>query len=194
MRGVREAGVSDAVPESGPGPDASSASAGPDRSALVRDEMNPLARKRPHACGFPCALEVPVKLRILALLALAAFPAAASAEQARFRFTPSDANGAMAPVAIGPGGAAGELRRGFGGTPLPFAAVRPSHMVTFRHPYSGRNVTVPMRLPEGPPRLEHRTDGIRYNYGDYYVEARFLPDGAIDVVYNSGFLRPLRFD
>jgi hypothetical protein len=67
-------------------------------------------------------------------------------------------------------------------------------MVTYRHPYSGRSVTVPMRLPEGPPRFERRTDRIIYNYGDYTVEARFLQDGSVDVVYNSGLLRPLRFD
>jgi hypothetical protein len=66
-------------------------------------------------------------------------------------------------------------------------------MVTFRHPFTGRNVTVPLRLPEGPPRLEHRSDRIVYNYGDYIVEARFLTDGSVDVVYNSGLLRPLSF-
>ena len=50
----------------------------------------------------------------------------------------------------------------------------------------GRNVTVPIRMPEGQPRLEHRADRIVYNYGDYTIEARFLTDGSVDVVYNTG--------
>ncbi len=64
-------------------------------------------------------------------------------------------------------------------------------MVTFRHPYTGRNVTLPLTLPEGTPRLEHLADRIVYNYGEYTVEARFFRDGSVETVYNSGFLRPL---
>ena len=70
-------------------------------------------------------------------------------------------------------------------------AVHPNQMVTFRHP-NGRYVTVPIRMPAGTPRLEHRPDRIIYNFGDYTVEARFLPDGSVDVIYNSGLLRPLQ--
>ena len=92
-------------------------------------------------------------------------------------------------------GAIGELKRVFGARSLPYPhAVRPNQMVTFRHPANGRNITVPLRLPDGPPRLLHGTNRITYNYGDYTVEARFLPDGAVDVIYNSGLGRPLSFD
>jgi hypothetical protein len=129
------------------------------------------------------------------VLLLGAAPSWAAAEQMRYHFVPADACGKMTQVPAGPEGTLGELKRGLGIVPLPYSyAVRPNQMVTFRHPLSGRNVTVPLRLPEGPPRLEHRADRIVYNYGDYTVDARFLPDGSVDVVYNSGLLRPLRFD
>jgi hypothetical protein len=136
-------------------------------------------------------------LRCLSLLLLlAVMPCStAVAEQVRFHFVPIDACGKMSQVPIGPEGALGELRRGLGVVPRPYrCVVRPNQMVTFRHPYTGCNVTVPMRLPADPPRMEHRSDRIVYNYGDYVVEARFFRDGSVDVVYNSGLLRPLRFD
>ena len=41
--------------------------------------------------------------------------------------------------------------------------------------------------------MEHRDDRIIYNYNDYYIEVRFLQDGSVDVIYNSGLLRPLPF-
>ena len=66
-------------------------------------------------------------------------------------------------------------------------------MVTFRHPFTGRNITVPLRMPDSTPRMEHRDDRIIYNYNDYYIEVRFLQDGSVDVIYNSGLLRPLPF-
>jgi hypothetical protein len=126
---------------------------------------------------------------------LIATPSLARAEAVRYRFVPLDACGTMAPVPVGPEGTIGELKQALGvrSQPYPFA-VRPNMMVTFRHPYTGRNATVPLRLPDCTPRMEHRSDRIIYNYGDYTVEARFLPDGSVDVVYNSGLLRPLRFD
>lgn len=138
---------------------------------------------------------MPRHLRWLALVILfGAVPSWAVAEQLRYHFVPVNACGAMTQVPAGPEGTIGELKRGFGLTALPYAYnVRPNQMVTFRHPHTGRNVTVPLRLPEGPPRMEHRSDRIVYNYGDYVVEARFLPDGSVDVVYNSGLLRPLSF-
>ncbi len=92
----------------------------------------------------------------------------------------------------GPDGALGELRTGFRGTAKPYAAnFQPNRMVTFRHPYTSRNVVVPMKLPDSTPRVEHISDRIRLNYGSYYVEARFLPEGGVDVIYNSGLLRSL---
>jgi hypothetical protein len=127
-------------------------------------------------------------------LVLCAMPSRASAEQLRFRFVPTDACGATAQVPIGPEGTMGELRRVLGVRPLPYPfVVRANQIVTFRHPYNGRNISVPLRMPEGQPRLEHRADRIVYNYGDYTVEARFNPDGSVDVIYNSGLLRPLPF-
>jgi len=64
-------------------------------------------------------------------------------------------------------------------------------LVTFRHAYTGQLITVPVAFPEGTPRLEYRRNRIVYNYGSYTVEAVFNPDGSMDMVYNSGFLRPL---
>ncbi len=127
---------------------------------------------------------------VLGALVVAAAPA--QAELVRFRFAPIDACGNMSQVPAGPNGAPGELLTGFGFRPQPYSRVfRPNQMVTFRHPYNGRNVTVPLTLPQGQPRLEYLADRIVYNYGSYVVEARFIPDGSVDVVYNSGFLRPL---
>jgi hypothetical protein len=129
------------------------------------------------------------------LLVLGATPSWAAAEQVRYHFVPVDACGATSQVAAGPDGSLGELKRGFGFRPLPYPyMIRPNQLVTFRHPFTCRNVTVPLRLPEGTPRLEHRADRIVYNYGDYVVEARFLPDGSVDVVYTTGLLRPLPFN
>jgi hypothetical protein len=119
--------------------------------------------------------------------------APASAEMVRFRYVPVDVCGTMQQVAAGPGGAVGELFRGFAARPLPYPRTfRPNQMVTFRHPHNGRQVTVPLTLPEGTPRLEHRADRSVFNYGSYTVEVRYFPDGTVDVVYNSGFLRPLQ--
>ncbi len=136
------------------------------------------------------------QFRWLALVVvLGAAPSWAAAEQVRYHYVPVDACGTTKQVPIGPEGTIGELKRGLGLAPLPYPyAVRPSHMVTFRHPFTSRNVTVPLRLPTSTPRMEHRADRIVYNYGDYVVEARFLPNGSVDVVYNSGLARPLRFD
>ncbi len=130
---------------------------------------------------------------VLALGLLSSTPA--RAEQVRFRYAPAGPDGALTQVAAGPGGAAGERRRGFAGEPEPYPfAVRPNQMMTFRHLVTGGTVTVPLRLPEATPRVEHRTDRTVLNYGSYTVETRYLQDGGVDVVYNSGFLRPLRFD
>jgi hypothetical protein len=136
-------------------------------------------------------------MKLIAMILLAgvlatAYPTTAAAEAVRYRFIPSDACGNMAQVPAGPEGAVGEQLTGFGLRPQPFnRTFRPNQMVTFRHPYNGRLATVPLTLPQGTPRLEHRGDRIVYNYGTYIVEARFFTDGSVEVVYNSGFLRPL---
>jgi hypothetical protein len=114
----------------------------------------------------------------------------ASADAVRYRFVP-DGTGALVQVPAGPDGAMGELLRA--GRSRPFHRVfRPNQMVTVVHSYTGRTVTVPLTLPEDTPRLEHRTDRIVYNYGSYVVEIRFRTDGAVETVYDSGFLRPLQ--
>jgi hypothetical protein len=121
-------------------------------------------------------------------------PAVAVADSVRFRFAPAGENATMVQVPIGPGGTIGELYTGVSATPKPFnRSLRTNQVVTFRHPYSGRDVSIPLLLPENTPRVEHIGDRVRLNYGSYYVEARFTPDGGVDVVYNSGVLRPLPF-
>jgi len=128
-------------------------------------------------------------------LILIALPRAASAEQVRYRYVPVNACNTMTQVPVGPEGTIGELKRGLGAIPMPYPyGVRPNQMVTFRHAFNGKLVTIPLRLPAGPPRIEQRSDRIIYNYPEYTVEAFFLPDGAVDVTYNSGFLRRLQFD
>jgi hypothetical protein len=128
------------------------------------------------------------------LIVLAVTPTLSFAEQVRFRFIPVDACGTLAQVPAGPDGALGELRRGLGFTPRPYTCkVCFNQMVTVRHPCTCKCLSVPVRLPEGPPRVEQRSDGVAYNYGDYVVRVVFLPDGGVDVIYNSGLFRPLAF-
>jgi hypothetical protein len=51
-------------------------------------------------------------------------------------------------------------------------------------------VTVPLTLPfYSTPQIYHRGDRLIYDYSTETVEVVFLPDGSVDVVYNSGFLR-----
>jgi hypothetical protein len=128
-------------------------------------------------------------------LIVLALPTIAHAELVRFHYAPMDACNTMTQVSAGPDGALGELRRGYGVRSLPYPyVVRPNQMVTFRHAFNGRLVTIPMRFPASPPRIEQRADRIIYHFAEYDAEARFLPDGSVDVVYNSGFLSPLRFE
>jgi hypothetical protein len=132
---------------------------------------------------------------LLVYVLVAAPPSSAYAEQVRFRFVPTDACGTTTQVPAGPNGALGEQLTGFGMRPQPYSRTfRPNQLVTFRHPYNGRNITVPLTLPQGAPRLEYRSDRIVYDYGSYVVEARFFADGSVETVYNSGFLRPLVVD
>lgn len=137
----------------------------------------------------------PRRLIVFLVLLCGVSPSRAAAEQVRFRFVPSSQPGVLVQVPAGPGGALGERRATALSAPQPYnAAVRPNQMVTFRHPFTGGNVTVPLRLPDSTPLIQHRPDRVIFNYGSYAVEARFLRDGSVEVVYNSGFLRPIRFD
>jgi len=71
------------------------------------------------------------------------------------------------------------------------AVPRPTHIVTFRHAYTGRMVAVPMAFPIGTPRLAYRADSVVYDYGIYSITVRFVEDGSVDVVYRSGLFRSL---
>src|SRR5262249_39165606 len=117
--------------------------------------------------NFACGMEGqamcrPIRWLAVALL-LAATPAWAVAEQVRYRFVPVDASAKTQQVAAGPDGALGEFKRGplARSQPYPYT-VQPNQMVTFRHPFTGRNVMVPIRLPASTPRMVHRADGIIY--------------------------------
>jgi hypothetical protein len=126
----------------------------------------------------------------LVLIGMLALPGRSAAEQVRFHFAPVDPTGRTQQVAIGPDGAIGEKIMGVGLIPKPFRETyRPTHMVTFRHPYNARNIIVPLTLPAGTPRMENRSDRIIYHFGAYQIVVRFIPDGSVDVIYNSGFLR-----
>jgi hypothetical protein len=119
-------------------------------------------------------------------------PGSAAAAQARFRYVPVDAAGNTSLKPAGPCCSIGERVTWFGTVRAPNVnQPRPTHMVTFCHPYTGRNVTVPMTFPEGTPRIEHRRNRLIYNYGSYTVEAHFFPDGSVDVVYDSGLFRAI---
>jgi hypothetical protein len=133
--------------------------------------------------------------RSLALAAAAAlwliFAGTASAARVVFHYAPTDLCGSTSLKPSGPCGAPGTRVAWFGMYRAAYACEpRPTHMVTFRHAYTGRNVTVPVTFPEGSPRIEYRADRIVYNYGSYAVEAHFLRDGSLDVVYVDG---PFRF-
>lgn len=110
----------------------------------------------------------------------------APAARVRYHFMPADGSGN---TVLKPG-PAGERVSWFGpareAVPPP---PRPTCQVTFLHPYTGRTVTVPLALPLSTPRIEHVRNRIVFNYGSDTVEVRFLPDGSVDVIYNTGLLR-----
>jgi hypothetical protein len=112
----------------------------------------------------------------------------ASAARLRFHYGPADGicDGSCKPTAAL--NVTGERISLFGspreacGDRLP----RPACFITYRHACTGQLVTVPVALPEGTPRIEHRWGRLIYNYGSYTVEVVFVPDGTVDVIYNSG--------
>jgi hypothetical protein len=130
------------------------------------------------------------RLTVVGLLSLW-LPGMASADRIRLHYVATNPGTATLQPA-GPGGPAGERVSLFGTVREPNSrALRPNYQVTFRHAYTGQLITVPISFPEGTPQLEHRRDRIIYNYGSYTITAVFNPDGSVDVIYNSGFLRPL---
>lgn len=112
----------------------------------------------------------------------------AQAAIARFHYAPNGPNGALTYVASEPG--AGERISVFGVRPDPYVP-RPTTMIAYRHSFTGQTVNVPLALPEGTPRIYHRTNRIVYDYSGYTVQVVFLADGSIDVIYNSGLFRGL---
>jgi hypothetical protein len=122
-----------------------------------------------------------------AVLLLPAGPAEAA--RVCFRYVPIDpaGNTSLKPVATG---VVGQRVGYLGAVRQPYnCQPRPTHLVTFVHPFTHQQITVPLAFPEGTPRLEYRRDRVIYNYGSYTVEALFLRDGSVDVIYDSGLLR-----
>jgi hypothetical protein len=117
----------------------------------------------------------------------------AGAERARFHYAPTGPGGALQlqPAADGaPGERAGSFGKARGSMCEP---PRPTCCVRFKHLCTGQDVTVPLALPCDTPVIQHVRQRIVYNYGSYTVEVRFLPDGCVDVIYNSGLLRGIAF-
>lgn len=65
----------------------------------------------------------------------------------------------------------------------------PTCTVTFCHAYTKAQLAIPLALPDAIPQMMHRRDRIIYNYGSFTVTVHFLPDGSVDVIYNSGLFR-----
>jgi hypothetical protein len=138
-----------------------------------------------------------IRYRCLSLLVVSALlfgtRSKAAAERVRFHYVPGNP-GCPAQLLPCGNGAPGERICRFGRSPEPYTGQpRPNTVVTLHHIYTGGPVTVPLALPWGTPRIEHVRARIVYNYGSYTVEVRFLPDGSVDVIYNSGLLRGLTF-
>lgn len=113
-----------------------------------------------------------------------------TAAEVRFHYVPVDANGNTALQPAGAGGTVGVRVRWLEAVQETYHnQPRPTHLVTFRHPYSGRAISVPLAFPPGTPRLGYTRTRVIYNYGSYTVEALFLRDGSVDIIYNSGLLR-----
>jgi hypothetical protein len=127
----------------------------------------------------------------LALVFVAgALAAPVEGAQLRFRYAPVDAVGNTTMVPYGPAASVGHRTYSLGLAGRPTVnKPRPTHLVTFRHPATGREVTVPMAFPEGTPRVEYAPGRVVYNYGSYTVAAHFYRDGTVEVVYDSGLFR-----
>lgn len=115
------------------------------------------------------------------LLLASAGPAAA----ARIRFHYAVAPGSLALCAP----AAGERLTLRGWQAYECPPPRATHLVSFRHPATGQVITVPLALSLSTPKMEYGRDRIIYNYGSETVEVRFVGDGSVYVIYDSGLLR-----
>lgn len=131
-------------------------------------------------------------LTVVVSASLALAQGQARAEVVRYRYTP-DACGNLQLV-LGPGGAPGERSGWLGGPATPFPRqVIATHVVSFRHLHTGCNVNVPITFPDSSPRMETIGDYVQFNFTSYLIRVVFLPNGAVDVVYNSGWFRPIAF-
>jgi hypothetical protein len=130
---------------------------------------------------------------LLALAVLFCSSPRLQAADLRYHYVPVDAAGntQLAPVVrSGGGGSPGERISFLGLVQEPAATQpKPTHLVTFRHPFTGRNITVPLMLKPGTPRMSYNRDSVLYNYGSESTEVQFNRDGSADVVYSSGLLR-----
>src|SRR6516164_11565428 len=88
-----------------------------------------------------------------AILLLLAGPIAAAAE-VRFHYVPVDARGNTTLQPSGASDGVGERRRWLGTVREPYNnQPRPTHLATYRHPYTGQSITVPLTFPDGVPRI-----------------------------------------
>jgi len=127
---------------------------------------------------------------LLAFAALLATCGSASAARARFHYVPSTNGGPMTLCPIGPN-VYGERIGTFSSGPYCAPPPRATCMGTYRHPFSGCTVQVPLGLPADVPTIQHRTNRIVYNYGSYTVDVVFLEDGSVDVIYSNGLFRDI---
>jgi hypothetical protein len=124
----------------------------------------------------------------LALLALTTSPA--QAERVRYHFAATDICGSTTQTPAGQCNAIGERVAYFGLGTSPYSGVvRPNYLVTLFNPVTRGTVTVPLALPEGTPQMRHGRNRLIFDYGTYQVEVVFLPDGSVDVYYDSGWRR-----
>jgi hypothetical protein len=127
------------------------------------------------------------QIALLALCSLLIFgQGTARAARVRFHYTTEHLACKNPPLVVG------EEISWFGAVRQPCPRTfPPNRMACFRHPCTGANVTVPLCLPWGTPRIEHVRNKIVYEYTGYTVEVQFFPDGSVDVIYSSGLFRPL---
>jgi hypothetical protein len=127
------------------------------------------------------------KLTAVALVMVAG--ETASAAIARFHFVPVNGTGAVQLVPA-PSGAPADKVSVLGRSPY-CCPPTPTCVVPFCHPYTNATLNIPLALPDSTPQMMHRRDRVIYNYGSYTVTVHFLPDGSVDVIYNSGLLRTI---
>src|SRR5262249_47178736 len=121
---------------------------------------------------------------ILAALVLAGVAGTAGAEVVRYHYLPTTTCGySSTSLKVGPGGATRKYKT-FLLSPASqpyYCQLKATHMVTFFHPFTNQNVTVPMALPLGTPRVEILSDTIVYTFTQYTIRVQFLHDGSVDV-------------